>query len=173
MRNPVLLLGTGIAITAAAWLVFFAVAEAPVTEHATTPPHTCDADARVCPDGTVVGRTGPDCTFAACPTEEASSSTVTTYLGGTARALSVVVTPLALVQDSRCPADVQCIWAGTVVIRARIESGLGTSTREFELGKPVTTEAEEITLIAVAPVKRTSAEIPVSSYRFTFEIKRR
>lgn len=27
----------------------------------------CSADARVCPDGTAVGRSGPDCTFPACP----------------------------------------------------------------------------------------------------------
>lgn len=27
----------------------------------------CQADAKVCPDGTSVGRSGPSCTFAACP----------------------------------------------------------------------------------------------------------
>lgn len=27
----------------------------------------CPADARVCPDGTTLGRTGPSCTFPACP----------------------------------------------------------------------------------------------------------
>lgn len=27
----------------------------------------CSQDARVCPDGTAVGRTGPNCSFAACP----------------------------------------------------------------------------------------------------------
>lgn len=30
-------------------------------------PVACPLDARVCPDGTSVGRTGPSCTFAACP----------------------------------------------------------------------------------------------------------
>ncbi len=35
---------------------------------ATNPePVACTADARVCPDGASVGRTGPNCTFAACP----------------------------------------------------------------------------------------------------------
>ena len=34
----------------------------------TTPgPIACTADARVCPDGSYVGRTGPNCEFAACP----------------------------------------------------------------------------------------------------------
>lgn len=29
----------------------------------------CTAEAKLCPDGTSVGRTGPDCAFAACPGE--------------------------------------------------------------------------------------------------------
>lgn len=30
-------------------------------------PVACTADAKICPDGTGVGRVGPDCEFAACP----------------------------------------------------------------------------------------------------------
>lgn len=30
-------------------------------------PKACTADAKICPDGSAVGRTGPDCEFAACP----------------------------------------------------------------------------------------------------------
>ena len=29
--------------------------------------HACDADAKLCPDGSTVGRTGPNCEFAPCP----------------------------------------------------------------------------------------------------------
>jgi len=32
-------------------------------------PTVCTADAKVCPDGTAFGRTGPNCTFPACPGE--------------------------------------------------------------------------------------------------------
>ena len=32
-----------------------------------TPPHVCTEEAKQCPDGSYVGRTGPDCAFAACP----------------------------------------------------------------------------------------------------------
>ncbi|MDO8514314.1 MAG: hypothetical protein Q7S50_02100 [bacterium] len=31
-------------------------------------PQACTRDAKICPDGTSVGRSGPKCTFAACPT---------------------------------------------------------------------------------------------------------
>lgn len=36
-----------------------------------TPPKrvACTKDAKICPDGTTVGRQGPDCEFAACPGE--------------------------------------------------------------------------------------------------------
>lgn len=37
----------------------------------------CTLDAKECPDGSYVGRTGPDCEFAACPTEEPAQTTFT------------------------------------------------------------------------------------------------
>lgn len=33
----------------------------------TTPPKACTQEAKICPDGSAVGRTGPNCEFAACP----------------------------------------------------------------------------------------------------------
>lgn len=33
-------------------------------------PVACTLDARICPDGSAVGRVGPDCEFAPCPSEE-------------------------------------------------------------------------------------------------------
>lgn len=33
----------------------------------TKPVSTCTEEAKVCPDGTTVGRTGPNCEFAPCP----------------------------------------------------------------------------------------------------------
>jgi hypothetical protein len=35
-----------------------------------SPEISCTADAKLCPDGSSVGRTGPDCEFAACPASE-------------------------------------------------------------------------------------------------------
>lgn len=40
----------------------------------------CTMDARVCPDGSYVGRTGPNCEFAACPTTSTSTVNSTTNL---------------------------------------------------------------------------------------------
>lgn len=38
----------------------------------------CPADAKVCPDGTILGRTGPSCTFPECPTHSPDLETATT-----------------------------------------------------------------------------------------------
>lgn len=35
-------------------------------------PVACTLEAKICPDGSAVGRTGPDCAFAACPGETVS-----------------------------------------------------------------------------------------------------
>jgi|GEM_PF-1905378 len=45
--------------------------------------HACTLDAMVCPDGTTVGRTGPNCEFAACP-PAASSTASSGATGGSA-----------------------------------------------------------------------------------------
>lgn len=34
----------------------------------------CTLDAKLCPDGSYVGRTGPNCEFAECPTSSAATS---------------------------------------------------------------------------------------------------
>ncbi|MDO8514240.1 MAG: hypothetical protein Q7S50_01720, partial [bacterium] len=33
----------------------------------TTPPVACTMEAKICPDGSSVGRSGPNCEFATCP----------------------------------------------------------------------------------------------------------
>jgi hypothetical protein len=37
-------------------------------------PVACTMDAKVCPDGSAVGRTGPNCEFAPCPGDEPAAS---------------------------------------------------------------------------------------------------
>ncbi|MEK6840071.1 MAG: hypothetical protein AABX72_03950 [Nanoarchaeota archaeon] len=42
-------------------------------------PVACTMDAKECPDGSAVGRIGPDCQFAPCPGEELSSPDADDY----------------------------------------------------------------------------------------------
>lgn len=88
-------------------------------------------------------------------------------------AFGVTITILEVLEDSRCPIDVQCIQAGTVRLRATLESGLGTADQEFKLNETITTEAEEITLTMVAPQSDSESQIESSEYVFTFEVTKR
>jgi hypothetical protein len=51
-------------------------------------PKACTMDAKACPDGSYVGRTGPNCEFAACPIsgeETACGVTPSTTCAGTGK----------------------------------------------------------------------------------------
>lgn len=86
---------------------------------------------------------------------------------------STKLTPLEVVEDSRCPSDVQCIQAGTVRLRVKLESAMGNSEQIMTLNTPITTEAEEITLMQVLPNPVAGTAFLPSDYRFTFWVKKR
>ncbi|MFA6502757.1 MAG: hypothetical protein WCT45_00680 [Candidatus Paceibacterota bacterium] len=105
--------------------------------------------------------------------QETGPLTLEARIGQEVRGLGVRLTPLAVLADSRCPVDVQCIQAGTVRVRARLISGLGEADQGFTLGQPVTTETEVVTLIAVLPQPKAGVAIQESEYRFEFTIAKR
>lgn len=107
------------------------------------------------------------------PTPAPTEVNIEGKIGQTVSGLGASITPLSVVQDSRCPVDVTCIQAGTVQIKARIVSGLGTSDMTLTLGTPITTETQEITLVSVSPAPYAGVTIPQNSYVFTFSIKKR
>ncbi|MBY0110704.1 hypothetical protein K2Y00_01730 [Patescibacteria group bacterium] len=43
--------------------------QTPISRPTPQEPMACPADAKICPDGTGVGRSGPNCEFAPCPGE--------------------------------------------------------------------------------------------------------
>lgn len=132
----------------------------------------CPQDTKLCPDGVQeVGRAGFSCEFAKCP--QSGPTTLQTRVGQEVSGLDVRITPLEILEDSRCPADVMCIQAGTVRVSARLLSGLGEAKQEFKLGQPVTTEAEEITLTNVSPEPKAGIKINDGDYVFHFEVAKR
>ena len=78
------------------------------------------------------------------------------------------VTPLALLEDSRCPQGVQCIWAGQVRITARVATGSDSSVRELTSGRPVPVANGTLTLADVQPAKRKDTAIAPVDYRYGF-----
>jgi hypothetical protein len=131
----------------------------------------CTMEAKICPDGSAVGRTGPNCEFAACPSN--GSVILEARIGQEVSGLDVRIIPLEVLEDSRCPIDVVCIQAGTVRVRARLISGLGEARQEFKIGQPITTEAETVTLTEVSPQPKAGVKIKDSEYVFRFEVTKR
>ena len=81
----------------------------------------------------------------------------------------LVVTPMRLTVDSRCPAKVQCVHAGRAVLETRLDGTGWRQTVELELGKPYEIRGETVTLASVDPERQADRQIPVAEYRFTFE----
>lgn len=87
-------------------------------------------------------------------------------------ALSGNVTPLKVLEDSRCPANARCVWSGQVRLRVRLNYRSGVRKIEMTLGKPVALgPAGTLTLAEVSPDKLTTHNdggIARASYRFGF-----
>lgn len=85
-------------------------------------------------------------------------------------AFGVTVTPVEIMEDSRCPVDVQCIQAGTVRVRALVEAASGASSKIFDLEKPVIIGDWEVTLTQTDPAPESGKEIKDGEYTFYFRI---
>lgn len=176
MRNKNLLSVLGVLVLAVivyiVWATFMKAAL--ITKQGDGTATVCTLDATQCPDGSWVGRSGPNCQFVcptgASPASNKNSITLQTVIGQEVAGLNIRITPLEVVEDSRCPIDVQCIQAGTVKVRATLVGGLGSASQIFTLNTPVTTESEKITLISVSPEKESKKTIASADYRFTFTI---
>jgi hypothetical protein len=136
----------------------------------------CTLDAMQCPDGSWVGRSGPDCQFACKDTPATTTpdkGSLQVRLGEQAAFAGESVTPLAIIEDSRCPADVQCIQAGTVRLKVSVQSALGVSERTISLNETLTTESNSISFVAAVPEKKSTTSITPGDYLFTFAFSKR
>jgi hypothetical protein len=81
------------------------------------------------------------------------------------------VQPLAIVEDSRCAKEVQCIWAGQVMLRVRVRVGARWSVRVMTLGTAEQVADGALTLTRVLPAPTTKRRLRASDYRFTFSFE--
>ncbi len=99
-----------------------------------------------------------------------SDGLVRTPMGETAEFTAARVTPLTLVEDSRCPANARCVWAGRVRITATLSTTTSKITRELTQGEPVDFAGRTLTLVEVLPVKSTQQPLYPDDYRFGFSL---
>lgn len=80
-----------------------------------------------------------------------------------------IVQPVKLLEDSRCPMNARCIWAGRVRLQMVWLRGNGEKQPfEVTLGEPTHLADGSITLESVRPAKRTGDAIKPEDYRFSF-----
>jgi hypothetical protein len=79
------------------------------------------------------------------------SGTVQARLGETMRLGNLTVRPIAVLEDSRCPRDVECVWAGRLRLRTAV-SGVGVGETELILSQAFALPGGgSLTLVAAAP----------------------
>ena len=112
------------------------------------------------------------CTTAAPLSTKAPSESATFVgrLGQTTRLGGRSITPLRVVEDSRCPANANCIQAGTVRLQIQISEAGGMEVLEVGLAKPLQLGAQWLHLALVCPNRIASGRGPVTDYRFHFMI---
>lgn len=98
-------------------------------------PIACTMEAKLCPDGSYVGRTEPNCEFASCPLSEGKAEfgkPVIMHINDEAVFPDGLILILKEVNDSRCPANAQCIWQGE--LSALFNVNIQSSPEEIRLG---------------------------------------
>jgi hypothetical protein len=86
---------------------------------------------------------------------------------------SVVATPMEVVEDSRCPINARCVWAGRLVVRTRIDGAGWRETADLTLGEPFGTHDVVLALVSGEPgrVAGEGKETLPADYRFVYEAR--
>ncbi len=105
-----------------------------------------------------------------CLTAMASSdNTVRARIGQTARLGLISVTPLQVIEDSRCARGTQCVWAGQLRVRARVEQPSGEHMRTLILGRPENISGGALMLQDAFP--RPAADAPIQTRDYSFVLQ--
>ena len=111
--------------------------------------------------------------LAACVTPGAAHSPAlegsAVPLGKAVEVGALVATPEKVTEDSRCPINARCIWAGRLIVETAIEAKDWSETAQLTLGEPYATHGTTITLSSGEPGQIAGKPTDPKDYRFTFE----
>lgn len=82
----------------------------------------------------------------------------------------IVVTPKRVIEDSRCPINARCVWAGRLILSTRIDGAGWRETANLTLGQTYRTHDRGIRLVSAEPGKLAGAQPPVPATTFGFEL---
>jgi len=83
----------------------------------------------------------------------------------------ITVRPLQVIEDSRCPSDVQCVRAGQLRLRAEIQPPAGGHDRTLTLGEDQAISGGVLTLAEVGPAPVSGRPIDPGDYRFVLHYR--
>ena len=87
------------------------------------------------------------------------------------KATELKVRFVAVTEDSRCPRDVTCVWAGEVKVRIEIQQASRLASQvEILEGRSTTAGVHRVTLVRVEPQAMTGSRIAPQDYRATLQI---
>ena len=79
------------------------------------------------------------------------------------------VTPLEVLEDSRCPINARCVWAGRTRLSVRIDLGSRSEIREIGSDAPLPVADGTLSLVEVQPDRLAGEQSkPPAPYRFGF-----
>ena len=89
-------------------------------------------------------------------------------LGQPVRLHTMTITPLEILEDTRCPSDVQCAYEGDVRLRVELTSAARTEIDVIEFNEHTSYLGFGYILADVTPWPRTTSMMRDEDYRFRF-----
>ena len=114
--------------------------------------------------------------LAACATIPATAPVRTDGLAAIGQSTQIgpfVVTPRAVVEDSRCPINARCVWAGRLRLTADVTFRGGGKQRAalLTLGEPLAIAGDKLVLVSAEPGKMAGSPPSPPASLFGFEAR--
>jgi hypothetical protein len=91
----------------------------------------------------------------------------------TLKGTNLWITFVAVESDSRCPSDVNCVWAGNAAVQVQVNSGRRSKTLTLNTGRGAAFPSEiefkgyRVKLVNLNPYPRSDRKIPADGYAAT------
>lgn len=77
-----------------------------------------------------------------------------------------------IAEDSRCPNDVACVWAGQVVVQFTLRRNSRNKDVLVKESQGLAVDGYRISILQVLPARASSGPLPPADYRVTLKITR-
>ena len=108
------------------------------------------------------------------PPPPVMAASATVGLGDRAVLNGMAIVPLRVIEDSRCPINARCVWAGRLVLETNLLQRATPEGRTVNLvlGQPIAVDSGHLALVGAEPGKLAGAKPSPPPKRFTFELTR-